>query len=173
MDERIIDYVRSCMQCQRNKVARLQPYGLLHPFELPYALWQSLSMDFITDLPELESCDHLWVVIDRFTKMSHFIPLPKDGKNATDLAIIFAREISKYHRLPSDIVSDRVSSFMAKVWKEFLRRSCMRPSMSTAFHPQTDGQTEHLNQTIETYLRSFVCYQQNDWVTLLPMVEFA
>jgi hypothetical protein len=81
------------MQCQWNKVARYQPYGLLHPLELPYAPRQSLSMDFITDLPESESCDQLWVVIDRFTKMADFIPLPKDGKKATDLAIIFAREI--------------------------------------------------------------------------------
>jgi transposase InsO family protein len=173
MDERIIDYVRSCIQCQRNKVARHQPYGLLHPLELPYAPWQSLSMDFITDLPESESCDQLWVVIDRFTKMAHFIPLPKNGKKATDLAIIFAREIWKYHGLPSDIVSDRDSRFTSEVWKEFLRLSGIRPRMSTAFHPQTDGQTERLNQTIEAYLRSFVCHEQNDWVTLLPMAEFA
>jgi hypothetical protein len=173
MDERIIDYVRSCTECQRNKVAHHQPYGLLHPLEHPYAPWQSLSMDFITDLPESESCDQLWVIIDRFTKMVHFIAFPKDGKKATDLAIIFAREIWKHHGLPSDIVSDRDSRFTLEVWKEFLRLSGIRPTMSTAFHPQTDGQTERLNQTIEAYLRSFVCHEQNDWVPLLPIAEFA
>jgi hypothetical protein len=173
MDERIIDFVRSCTECQRNKTARHQPYGLLHPLELPYAPWQSLAMDFITDLPESESCDQLWVVIDRFTKMAHFIPLPKDGKKATDLAITFAREVWKHHGLPSDIVSDRDSRFTSEVWKEFLRLSGIRPRMSTAFHPQTDGQTERLNQTIEAYLRSFVGHEQNDWVSLLPMAEFA
>ena len=173
MDELIIDFVRSCTKCQRNKTARHQPYGLLHPLELPYAAWQSLAMDYIIDLPESESCDQLWVVIDRFTKMAHFIPLPKERKKATDLAITFAREIWKHHGLPSDIVSDRDSRFTSEVWKEFLRLSGIRPRMSTAFHPQTDGQTERLNQTIEAYLRSFVCHEQNDWVSLLPMAEFA
>jgi transposase InsO family protein len=129
-------------------------------------------MDFITDLPLSDGCDQLWVIIERFTKMAHFLPLPKEGKTASDLAIIFAREIWRHHGLPSDIVSDRDSRFTSEVWKEFLRLSGIRPRMSTAFHPQTDGQTERLNQTIEAYLRSFVCYEQNDWVSLLPMAEF-
>jgi hypothetical protein len=142
MDERIIDFVRSCTECQRNKMAQHQPYGLLHPLELPYAPWQSLAMDFITDLPESKSCNQLWVVIDRFTKMVHFIPLPKDGKKATDLAITFTREVWKHHGLPSDIMSDRDFRFTSEVWKEFLRLLGIRPRMSTTFHPQTDGQTE-------------------------------
>jgi len=173
MDEDIIDFVRSCPECQRNKAARHQPYGLLNPLELPYAPWQSIAMDFITDLPLSEGCDQLWVVIDRFTKMAHFIALPTNGKTASDLARIFAREVWKYHGLPADIVSDRDSRFTSEVWKEFLRMSGIRSRMSTAFHPQTDGQTERLNQTIEAYLRSFVNYEQDDWVNLLPMAEFA
>jgi hypothetical protein len=113
------------------------------------------------------------VIIDRFTKMAHFLPLPKEGKTASDLAIIFAREVWRHHGLPTDIVSDRDSRFTSEVWKEFLGLSGIRSRMSTAFHPQTDGQTERLNQTIEAYLRSFVNYEQNDWVSLLPMAEFA
>ena len=93
MNERIIDFVRSCPECQRNKVARHQPYSLSSPLELPYAPWQSIAMDFITELPVSEGCDQLWVVIDRFTKMAHFLPLPQDGKTAADLARVFAREI--------------------------------------------------------------------------------
>jgi transposase InsO family protein len=173
MDERIIDFVRSCTECQKNKAARHQPYGLLHPLELPYAPWQSIAMDFITDLPLSDGCDQLWVIIDRFTKMAHFLPLLKDGKTANDLAKIFAREVWRHHGLPSDIVSDRDSRFTSEVWKEFLRLSDIRPRMSTAFHPQTDGQTERLNQTIEAYLRSFVNHEQDDWAGLLPMAEFA
>jgi transposase InsO family protein len=173
MDEQIIDFVRSCTQCQKDKAARHQPYGLLNPLELPYAPWQSIAMDFITDLPLSEGCDQLWVVIDRFTKMAHFVPLPKNGKTASDLTRIFTREIWRHHGLPSDIVSDRDSRFTSEVWKEFLRLSGIRPRMSTAFHPQTDGQTERLNQTIESYLRSFVNHEQDDWVNLLPMAEFA
>jgi len=173
MDERIIDFVRSCLECQRNKAARHHPYGLLHPLELPCALWQSIAMDFITDLPISDECDQLWVVFDRFSKMAHFLPLPKEGKTAGDLAKIFAREVLQHHGLPSGIVSDRDSRFTSKVWKEFLRLSGIRPQMSTAFHAQTDGQTEHLNQTIEAYLYLFSNHEQNDWVSLLPMAEFA
>jgi len=75
MNERIIDFVRSCPECQRNKASWHQPYGLSSPLELSYAPWQSIAMDFITELPRSEGCNQLWVVIDRFTKMVHFIPL--------------------------------------------------------------------------------------------------
>jgi len=172
MNERIIDFVRSCPECQRNKAPRHQPYGLSSPLELPYAPWQSIAMDFITELPISDECDQLWVIIDRFTKMAHFVPLRKEGKTAADLAIMFAREVWKYHGLPTDIVSDRNSRFTSETWKEFLRLMEIWPRMSMAFHPQTDGQTERLNQTIEAYLRAFVSKEQDDWVRLLPMAEF-
>jgi len=130
-------------------------------------------MDFITELPVWEGCDQLWVIIDRFTKMAHFLPLKMEGKTAADLAVIFTREVWKYHGLPADIVSDRDSRFTWETWKEFLRLSGIRPRMSTAFHPQTDGQTEWFNQTIEAYLWAFIGKEQDDWVRLLPMAEFA
>jgi len=173
MNERIIDFVKTCLKCQQNKASRHQPYGLSSPLELPYAPWQSIAMDFITELPESEGCDQLRVVIDRFTKMAHFLPLRKEGKTAADLAVVFAWKIWKFHGLPTDIVSDTDSRFTSEIWKEFLRLSGIRPRMSTAFHLQTDGQTEWLNQTIEAYLRAFVGKEQNDWVRLLPMAEFA
>jgi len=109
-------------------------------------------MDFITELPVSEGHDQLWVIIDRFTKMAHFLPLRTEGKTAADLAVIFAREVWKYHGLPADIVSDCNSRFTSETRKEFLRLSGIRPQMSTAFHPQTDRQMERLNQTIEAYL---------------------
>jgi len=130
-------------------------------------------MDFITELLLSEECDQLWVVVDRFTKMAHFIPLPKTCKTAPDLAIAFTREVWKFHGLPTDIVSDRDSRFTSEAWKEFLQLSDIRPRMSTAFHPQTDRQTEQLNQTIEAYLRAFATREQDNWVSLLPMGEFA
>jgi len=173
MEERIIDFVRSCPECRQKKATRHQPYGLSSPLELPYDPWQSIAMDFITELPLSKDCDQLWVVIDRFTKMAHFLPLPKEKKTAANLAVTFAWEIWKYHGLPTDIVSDLDSRFTSEVWNEFLRLSGIRPRMSTAFHPQTDGQTERLNQTIEAYLRAFVGKEQDNWVALLPMAEFA
>jgi len=139
--------------------------------ELPYAPWQSIAMDFITDLPPSEGRDQLWVVIDRFTKMAHFIPLRE--KTASDLAKIFAREVWRFHGLPTDIVSDRDLRFTSETWKEFLEILSIRPQMSTAFHPQIDGQTEHLNQMIEAYLGAFVNWEQENWVSLLLMAEFA
>ena len=173
MDKRIIDYVRSCAERQKNKANRHHPYRLSSPLELPFAPWQSIAMDFITELPESEGCDQLWVVIDRFIKMAHFLPLPKEGKTAADLEVIFTGEIWKHHGLPTDIVSDRDSRFTSETWKEFLRLLGIGPQMSTAFHPQTDGQTECLNQTIEAYLRAFVGHKQDNWAGLLPMAEFA
>jgi len=139
--------------------------------ELPYAPWQSIAMDFITDLPLSNECDQLWVVIDRFTKMAHFVPLKE--KTAADLTAIFAREIWKHHGIPTDIVSDHNSQFTSETWKEFLGLLRICPCMSTAFHPQTDRQTERLNQTIEAYLRAFVSKEQDNWVSLLPIAEFA
>jgi len=172
MNERILNFVRSCPECQQNKVSRHQPYGLSSPLELPFAPWQSLATDFITELPASEGHDQLWVIIDRFTKIAHFLPLTTEGKTVADLAVIFAREVWKYHGLAADIMSDRDSRFTSETWKEFLRLSGIRPRMSTGFHPQTDGQTERLNQMIEAYLRAFVSKEQDDWVHLLPMAEF-
>ena len=173
MNERIIDFVRSCPECLQNKVSRHQPYGLSSPLEFPYAPWQSIARDFITNLPVSEDCNQLWVIIDRFTKMAHFLLLRTEGKTAADLAVIVAREVWKYHGLPTDIVSDRDSRFTSETWKEFLRLSGIWPQMSTGFYPQTDGQTERLNQTIKAYLRASVSKEQDDWVRLLPMAEFA
>jgi len=173
MDERIIDLVRSCPKYQQNKASRHPPYGLSSPLELPYAPWQSIAMDFITELPISEECDQLWVIIDRFPKMAHLLPLKRNKKTAADLAVIFTKEVWRYHGLPADIVSHRNSRFTSKVWKEFLQLLGIRPRMSTAFHPETDGQTERLNQTIEAYLRAFASKEQDDWARLLPMAEFA
>jgi len=94
--------------------------------------------------------------------MAHFIPLWEI--TVADLAVIFGREVWKHHGLLTDIVSDRDSPFTSEVWKEFLQLSGIRPHMSTAFHPQTDGQTERHNQMIEAYLRAFVGKEQDNWV---------
>jgi transposase InsO family protein len=173
MDQQIIDYIRSYLECQKDKAARNKPYGLLSPLEHPYAPWTSITMDFITDLPLSEDCDQLWVIVDRFTKMAHFIPLHKDQKKAEHLVKIFAREIWRFHGIPTDIISDRDSRFTSTEWKQFRGIPRIRPRMSTSFHPQTDGQIERINQTIEAYLRSFINYEMDNWVGLLPMAEFA
>src|SRR5258706_11273298 len=172
MDNDIIKYIQSCLDCQSNKARRHRSYGLLSPLELPHAPWQSIAMDFITELPKSEDHNELWVTIDRFSKMAHFIPLKIKEKSAADLAKLFAKEEWRIHGLPRDIISDRDSRFTSATWREFLAVTGIKSRMSTSFHPQTDGQTERTNQLIEAYLRPFLNQEQDDWVDLLPMAEY-
>lgn len=165
-------YVRTCDACQRNKPVHHKKYGLLQTLPVPSAPWKSLSMDHITDLPPSHGYDAILVVADRMTKQAHFIPARKSD-DARDLARQFLRNIFRLHGLPSDIVSDRGTTFTSRWWKEFLRLLDIKPNLSTAFHPQTDGQTERIHQTLEQHLRTFCDYQQDDWFDLLPLAEHA
>lgn len=129
-------------------------------------------MDHIVDLPRSQGYNAILVVVDRLTKQAHFIKA-----NTTDDAKISAKQfqenIFRTHGLPTDIVSDRGSTFTSEWWKAFLRRLDIKPNLSTAWHPETDGQTERVNQTIELHLRIFCDYLQDDWADLLSVAEFA
>jgi hypothetical protein len=135
MNDEIIKYIQSCPECQRNKAARHKAYGLLQPLELAYAPWQSIAMDFITDLPLSEECNQLWVIIDRYPKIAHFIPRTIMNKKAKDLTTIFAREMWRLHGIPADIISDRDSRVTSTFWKSLIATLRIRPRMLTAFHP--------------------------------------
>jgi len=130
-------------------------------------------MDFITDLPLSNGHDSIWVIVDRFTKMAHLVPLKSDAKKAPDLARIFLREVWQLHGLPSTIVSDRDARFTSKFWETITGILKIKRGMSTAFHSQTVGQTERVNQSIEPYLRMFCNYEQNNSSEMLPMGEYA
>jgi hypothetical protein len=162
MDQQIIEYVRSYLECQKDKATCYKPYGLLSPLELPYVLWILITMDFITNLPLSKDCDQLWVIMHRFTKMALFIPLKKEQKMAEYLVKIFAKEIWRFHGILTDIISDRDSRFTSMEWKQFLGILVVQPWMSTSFHLQTNGQMERINQTIEAYLRSFINYEMDN-----------
>jgi hypothetical protein len=109
------DYVTTCDTCSRSKIPRHQPYGLLQPLPIPETPWTSISMDFIVDLPKSKSFDSIFVVVDRLTKMAHFVPCNKTitGKETTRL---FLENVYKYHGLPDDIISYRGTQFMSKFW---------------------------------------------------------
>ena len=173
MAEEISDFVRSCDDCQRNKASRHKRHGTLHPLELSYAPWDSISMDFITQLPLSNGCATIWVVVDHFTKMAHFIPIEDKQRTAENCARLFLANVWKLHGLPNDIVSDRDPVFTSRFWAELMERLDVRLRKSTAFRPQTDGQTERINQTLEQYLRQYCNYEQNDWYDLLPLAEYA
>src|SRR5258706_4223304 len=169
----IEDFVRSCDDCQKNKAPPHKRHGMLHPLELPYSPWDSISMDFIMQLPKADGCSTVWVIVDCFTKMAHFIPILDGQKTAEGCAKIFLANVWKLHGLPSDIVSDRDPVFTSKFWAELMERLDVRLRKSTAFRPQTDGQTERVNQSLEQYLRQYCNYEQDDWHDLLPLAEYA
>jgi transposase InsO family protein len=166
-------YVSTCDACARAKAPRHKPHGFLVPLPIPARPWSSISMDFIVDLPPSPSGDNaILVTVDRFTKMAHF-SATKTTADAADVARLFLRDVYRLHGLPADIISDRDKIFRSSFWRHLLSFLGVTPNMSTAFHPQTDGQTERVNQTLEQYLRIFCNYQQDNWQELLPLAEFA
>jgi len=145
-DQWIEYYVRSCPDCQKNKAARHACYGLLQPLELAYKPWDEICMDFIVDLPVSNGCSSIWVVVDHFRKMSHFIPLGDGEKKAPDLVCIFLKELWRHHEIPSTITSDRDTRFTSTVWQDIVDTLGIKSKLSSPFHPQTNGQTERVYQ---------------------------
>ena len=173
MHESVKAYVRSCPSCQRNKPLLARPAGLLQPLPVPSHPWESVSMDFIVDLPKTaQGFDAIFTVVDRFSKLTHFIPMVTDA-TAEDVASLFIQEVYKHHGLPSSIVSDRDPKFTSKFWGAVMAHLQTSLKMSTAYHPQSDGQSERANRTIEEMLRHFVHPMHDDWDTYLPVLEFA
>ena len=140
MEDWVQEYVWTCDACQRNKTARHKKYGKLVPLPIPYQPWEQISMDFITDLPKVNGYTQCWVIVDRFTKMAHFIPLK--NRKAKELAVLFVKEVWRLHGLPKSVVSDRDSVFMSTFWSEVMRLLEVSTDRSSAYHHQTDGQTE-------------------------------
>ncbi|TAQ83295.1 hypothetical protein B7494_g8382 [Chlorociboria aeruginascens] len=177
MRKDVKEWVRRCDTCQRVKARRHKPYGKLGMLPVPKTPWEEISCDFITGLPS--SKDHLgnvydavFVVICRFTKMAKYIPVRKTI-TAAHLADVFLAVIVKDFGLPKGIVSDRGSVFTSNFWSSLCFLLKIRRRLSTAFHPQTDGQTERQNQNIEQYLRAYSTYRGDDWCSKLPLAEFA
>lgn len=166
------NYVLTCDQCQRSKTPRHKPHGLLQPLPVPHRPWISISMDFIVKLPLSQGYDSILVVVDRFSKMAHFIPCC-ETITTPEVASLFLENIFKHHGLPSDIVSDRGSVFVSKFWQRLMELLKVKTNTSTSHHPQSDGQTERVNAVLEQYLRSYCNYQQNDWVSLLTFAQFS
>jgi len=147
-------------------------YGLLRPLELALWLWDVISMDFIVDLPVSNRCSSIWLVVDRFTKMSHFIPLQDAEQKAPHFVYIFLTEIWKHLAIPSIITSGRDIQFTSMIWKHVVGTLGIKSIMLSLFYPQTDGQTERINQSLECYFRGDCTYDQDNWKELLPMAEY-
>lgn len=172
MSRSVDQYVRSCPTCQRTKKARHKPYGLLQPHDAPDRPWEVVSLDLITDLPTCEGYDSVVVFVDLLTKMAIFEPCNKTI-TAAGLAKLFQRQVFRRHGIPTKLVSDRDPRFISNFWQSLFRSLGTKLNISTSHHPQTDGQTERTNQTLEQIVRCYVHPLHDDWMDYLCLAEFA
>ena len=168
------DFVLGCEICQTEKSVHRLPAGLLQPLQLPEEKWADVSLDFIMGLPVSErNNDGILTVVDRATKMVHLVPV-RQTITAAETARLYWEHIGKLHRIPRSIVSDRDPRFVSKFWQEFWKILGSKLRMSSAHHPQTDGQTEAANRVVEQVLRCTIHDSQevNHWERILPITEF-
>jgi reverse transcriptase-like protein/integrase-like protein len=168
-------YADNCSVCKRAKARNVKKQGLLQPLPIPQHKWIDISMDYIEDLPICQrrgrAFKHVLVVVDRLTKARVYEPL--ESKGVGELVEVMHRRIFCVYGLPRSIVSDRGSSFVSYFWRRHCQRYGTSLKLSSAYHPETDGQTENANKTLKNYLRSYINYAQDDWVDWLPDAEFA
>ncbi|EKD03262.1 retrotransposon nucleocapsid protein [Trichosporon asahii var. asahii CBS 8904] len=166
------EYVKGCIDCQRTKHSRTKATGLLRPLPVPDRAWVDISLDHLTGLGQSKGYDAVLVVVDRFTKMAVFVPCHKTDQ-AADFAGQFMRWVYPRFGLPDSIVSDRGPLFVSGFWDTLTELLGTKRKLSSAAHPQTDGQSEIVNQWLTQFLRIFSNYEQDDWADLLPQAEFA
>lgn len=172
MRKDVQEFVSSCPTCAQSKEPRTRPQGLLHPLSIPSRPWSHISLDFITGLPPSQGNTVILVVVDRFSKMCHLLPLPK-LPTANQTAELLMRHVFKMHGFPQDIVSDRGPQFSSRFWKAFGRLIGSSISLSSGYHPQSNGQTERVNQEVEKTLRCLAGDNHSSWTSHLVWVEFA
>ena len=165
------NFVSSCLVCQQAKPDRSRLLGLLQPLPVLADSWQTISTDFVDGLPRSGNANCILVVIDSFTKYGHFLPLLQPFTAAV-VAKVFLNNIYHLHGLPNAIISDRDRVFTSTLWQELFRLADVKLQMSSSYHPQSDDQTEHLNQSMETFLRWFVNACPSKWSSWLALAEF-
>lgn len=169
-------YVLQCDICQHVKAKQHKPYGQLAKIPMPIRPFESITMDFIVGLPPVLhrgiTYDSILVIVDRYTKLAKYFPC-MTSITAPDLAELFIDSILTDYGSPSSIISDRDKLFTSHYWSAFCYYLRIKRNLSTAFHPQTDGQSERQNRTLENYLRAYSNYHQDNWVQLLPRAQFA
>jgi len=170
MKEQVQTYVKHCQKCQQSKVLNQKNFGSLLPLPMPSGPWLDVTMDF-TKMPESLGYNNILVVVDQFSKEVVFVPCTKE-ETALSTMELFRDHVWCQHGLPSTIVSDHGSVFMSNFQGELYRLLGVKCKMSTAFHPQTDGQTEWLNHKINQYLHTYVNDHQNEWAKWIKIAQF-
>lgn len=173
MKREIADYVSKCLICYMVKIEHQRPSGLLIQPEIPEWKWENITMDFVTKLPRTKKAhDAIWVIVDRLTKSTHFLPVREDY-SMDQLAKLYIDEIMTRHGVPLSIISDRDPRFTSDLWDQLHKALGTRLNLSTAYHPQTDGQSERTIQTLEDMLRACVLEFKGSWDVHLPLIEFS
>jgi hypothetical protein len=173
MKREIAKYVSECDTCRRIKADHLRPTGNLQPLSIPEWKWENICMDFIVGLPRtLHGYNSIWVIMDRLTKSAHFIPVVTTYR-VRQYTELYISNIVRYHGIPKTIIPDRGSIFVARFWEQL--HECLGTHLirSSAYHPQTGGQTERVNQIIEDMLRACVLTDGPKWDKHLPLAEFS
>ena len=170
MKRDVEEFVKQCQVCQQAKHELTHPAGLLQPLPIPQGAWKDWSMDFIEGLPTSDGSNAILVVVDRFTKYGHFLPI-KHPFTAQAIAKVVLDNVVKLHGFPKSIVSDRDRVFTSTFWRALFSLVDTKLLMSSAYHPQTDGQTERVNQCLEMYLRCAVNEAPNQWKSWLALAE--
>ncbi|GJS66893.1 reverse transcriptase domain-containing protein [Tanacetum coccineum] len=169
----IATYVSKCLTCAKVKAEHQRPSGLLVQPDIPEWKWEKITMDFITKLPKMAAgFDSIWVIVDRLTKSAHFLPM-RETDSTEKLTRLYMKEIVARHGIPVSIISDRDSHFTSRVWQSLHKALGTQLNLSTAYHPQTDGQSERTIQTLEDMLRACVIDFGSGWDRHLPLVEFS
>jgi transposase InsO family protein len=171
MRAKIFHYVKTCETCQRIKRAKPTPIPV-QPLEIPTRPWQHISYDMIVGLPSDGGKDAILVIVNSFSKYGIMVPC-SSKVTAKDIADLFLDHVWKRHGFPEKTVSDRGPVFNNKYIKALYERLGIKAHFSSAYHPQSDGQTERMNPGIEQFLRAYAGMYQKDWVTWLPMAEFS
>ncbi|KAK2452132.1 hypothetical protein QL285_011125 [Trifolium repens] len=172
MKKEVAEFAYACLTCQKSKVEHQRPSGLLQPVFIPEWKWDSIAMDFVSGLPRTtKGNDSIWVIVDRLTKSAHFIAF-KTGTLIPRLAEIYVEQIVRLHGIPSSIVSDRDPRFTSRFWESLQEALGTKLRMSSAYHPQTDGQSERTIQSLEDLLRAWVLEDGGSWDKYLPLIEF-
>ncbi|WCJ18415.1 Transposon Tf2-9 polyprotein [Euphorbia peplus] len=173
MKREIAEYVSRCLSCQQVKAEHQRPVGTLQPLAIPEWKWEHITMDFASGLPRTQhGNDAIWVIVDRLTKSAHFLPV-KVSFSLEKLAQLYVKQIVRLHGMPVSIVSDRDPRFTSRFWPSFQNALGTKLNFSTAFHPQTDGQSERTIQTLEDMLRGSILNFHGSWDVHLPLMEFA
>jgi hypothetical protein len=172
MKKEIIAHVARCDNCSRVKAIHMKP-GLLQPLSIPGWKWEEIVMDFIVGLPTTKKgFDSIWVIVDHLTKSAHFI-LVKSTYHPHNYSDIYFQQVVRLHGVPKSIVSDRGPQFTTRFWERLHQNLGTHLIHSSAYHPQTSGQTKHVNQILEDMLRACLISYIGSWVKWLPLVEFS